>query len=112
MSLSNVRSAMSEYATGFDPDRVSAADAARVVEDAAAIKNMAATVEALAAARVAETELWKRDGDRSAAHQLARTTGTSIGQAQGTLKAAQRSGICRRRRRRRGGASCRPSRWR
>jgi hypothetical protein len=112
MSLSNVRSAMSEYATGFDPDRVSAADAARIVEDAAAIKNMAATVEALAAARVAETELWKRDGDRSAAHQLARTTGTSIVKPKGRSRRRSGSGICRRRRRRRGGASCRPSRWR
>jgi hypothetical protein len=81
---------MCEYTTRFDPERVSASDAARVVEDAAAIKNMAATVEALAAARVAETELWKRDGDRSAAHQLARTTGTSVGAAREALAAARR----------------------
>lgn len=90
MRLSDVRIAMSEYATRFQPDLVSAADAADVVEDAAAIKNMAATIEALAAARVAETEVWKRNGDRSAAHQLARTTGTSICEAQETLKAARR----------------------
>jgi Domain of unknown function (DUF222) len=90
MQLSELRSAMSDYATRFDPARVSAQDATRVVEDAAAVKNMAATVEALAAARVAETELWKRDGDRSAAHQLARTTGTTICQARETLQAARR----------------------
>jgi Domain of unknown function (DUF222) len=88
--LSELRSAMSEYATRFDPARVSARDATRVVEDASAIKNMAATVEALAAARVSETELWKRDGDRSAAHQLARTTGTSVTQAKETLESARR----------------------
>jgi hypothetical protein len=90
MRLTDVRSAMREYAQRFDPDRVSAADAAQVVEDAPAIKNMAATVEALAAARVAETELWKRDGDRSAAHRLARTSGTSISQAKDALEAARR----------------------
>jgi hypothetical protein len=90
MRLSEVRSGMSEYASGFDPRRVTATDAARVVEDAAAIKNMAATVAALAAARVAETEVWKRDGDRSAAHQLARTTGTSVSIATETLEAARR----------------------
>jgi hypothetical protein len=90
MKLSELRSGMSEYATGFDPERVSAEHAATVVEDAAAIKNMAATVEALAAARVAETALWKRDGDRSAAHQLARTTGTTINQAKDALEAARR----------------------
>jgi hypothetical protein len=90
MRLSELRSAMCKYAARFDPARVSAHDATRVVEDAAAIKNMAATVEALAAARVAETELWKRDGDRSAAHQLARTTGTSVNQARDALEAARR----------------------
>jgi hypothetical protein len=90
MRLSQLRNGMTEYASDFDPRRVSATDAARVVEDAAAIKNMAATVEALAAARVAETEIWKRDGDRSAAHQLARTTGTSVSLASATLEAARR----------------------
>src|SRR6266542_2705415 len=54
MKLSELRSSMGEYATRFDPGRVHASDAARVVEDAAAIKHMAATVEALAAARLAE----------------------------------------------------------
>ena len=88
--MSELRSAMSEYATRFDPALVSASDAAGVVADAAGIKNMAATVEALAAARVAETELWKRDGDRSPAHQLARLTGTSVGQAQETLRVVRR----------------------
>ena len=88
--LSELRSAMSAYATRFDAARVSATDAMRVVEDAAAVKNMAATVEALAAARVAETAPWKRAGDRSAAHQLARTTGTSVSQARETLQAARR----------------------
>jgi Domain of unknown function (DUF222) len=90
MRLSELRSAMSDYATRFDPARVSAHDAARVLDDAAAIEKMAATVKSLAAARVADTELWKRDGDRSAAHQLARTTGTSIGQAKESLEAARR----------------------
>src|ERR671910_1774011 len=90
MRLSELRSAMSEYATRFDPARIPAHDAACVVEDAAAIKNMAATVKSLAAARVAETALWKRDGDRSAAHQLARKTGTTVGQAREALDAARR----------------------
>jgi len=90
MRLSEVRSAMSAYAARFDAARVAASDAARVVDDAAAIKNMAATVEALAAARVAETTLWKRDGDLSAAHHLARTTGTPVGQARDALEFARR----------------------
>jgi hypothetical protein len=90
MTLSELRNAMSVYATRFDPGIVAVVDAARVVEDAAAIEKMAAAVKSLAAARVAETELWKRDGDRSPAHQLARTTGTSVGAARDALEAARR----------------------
>lgn len=60
---------------------VSAADAQHVVEEAAAIENMAATLKALAARRVADTELWRRQGDRSPAHHLARVSGTSVGAA-------------------------------
>jgi hypothetical protein len=90
MKLSELRSAMSNYATRFDPARVSVHDAVNVVEDAAAIEKMAATVKSLAAARVADTEIWRRDGDRSAAHQLARTTGTSIGAARDAIESARR----------------------
>ncbi|MGH8986282.1 MAG: DUF222 domain-containing protein [Acidimicrobiia bacterium] len=90
MRLSELRSAMHEFATRFDPALVSASDAARVVEDAAAIEKMAATVKSLAAARVAETNLWKRSGDRSAAHGLARATGTSVGQAKDAIETARR----------------------
>ncbi|HEX3393286.1 MAG TPA: hypothetical protein VHS52_02055, partial [Acidimicrobiales bacterium] len=64
---------MGRYAAGFDPSLVSAGDAARVLDQAAAIEKMAAVVKALAAVRVADTEVWRRDGDRSAAHHLART---------------------------------------
>jgi hypothetical protein len=90
MRLSELRGAMSAYATRFDAARVSAQDAAGVVEDAAAIEKMAATVKSLAAARVAETSLWKREGDLSAAHHLARTTGTPVGHARDALESAQR----------------------
>lgn len=88
--MSEFRSAFTEYATKLDPALVSAQDAVRMLEDVAAIEKVAATVKGLLAARVAETELWKRDGDRSAAHQLARTTGTSVAQAKETLDSARR----------------------
>jgi hypothetical protein len=90
MGLSELRSAMSAYATRFDAARLAAVDAARVVADAAAIEKMAATVKSLAAARVAETNVWKRDGDLSPAHHLARTTGTPVGQARDALESARR----------------------
>jgi hypothetical protein len=86
MRLSEVRSAMSEFATRFDPALVSARDAEGVLDDAAAIKNMAATIEALAATRVAETGVWREHGDRTAAHDLSRRTGTTVGQAKQALE--------------------------
>jgi hypothetical protein len=90
MKLSELRSAMSRYASRFDPALVSARDAERVLDDAAAIKNMAATIEAIAAARVAETEVWREHGDRSAAHDLARRTGTSVGHAKEALETGRK----------------------
>jgi hypothetical protein len=92
MRLTELRSAMRAYAAGFDAARLAAEDATRVVEDAAAIEKMAATVKSLAAARVAETNAWKRAGDLSPAHHLARTTGTPVGLARDALEAARRLG--------------------
>jgi len=89
-TLAGLRDGMSRHAAAFDPALVSAADAARVVDDAAAIEKMAATVKALAAARVAETSVWRGGGDRSAAHHLARTTGTPVSAATETTNAARR----------------------
>ena len=88
--LGELREAMGDYATRFDPALVSAPDAARVVEDASAIERLAATLKAQAAARVAETGAWRASGDRSAAHHLARTTGTSVGHAAGVIETARR----------------------
>ena len=51
MRLSELRSAMKRYATRFDPALVSPRDAARVVEDAAAIEKMAATVKSMVEGR-------------------------------------------------------------
>ncbi len=61
-----------------------------MVEHAAAIEKTAATVKALGAARVADTEVWRGGGDRSAAHHLARTTGTTVAGAAEAIEAARR----------------------
>jgi hypothetical protein len=90
MELHQLRNAMQRYARGFDAARLRASDAAVAVGLASAIKNMAAGIEAMAASRVAETNEWKRAGDRTPAHHLARTTGVSIAQANDTLRMAHR----------------------
>src|SRR5579859_5147113 len=90
LGLAELRAAVTVFAAGFDPVVLSGSDAARVVADAAAIENMAATVKAAAAAWVADTGVWRQGGDRSAAHHLARTTGTTVGQAVEAIDTARR----------------------
>ncbi|MGI8683672.1 MAG: DUF222 domain-containing protein [Acidimicrobiales bacterium] len=90
--MREIREAVGAYAGGFDPALVTAADAQRIVEDAVSAENMLATIKALAARRVSETELWRTEGDASPAHQLARKSGTSVGKAREALETAGRLG--------------------
>ena len=87
-TMKGIRAAVSSYAASFDPGEISAQVAQGVVEDAIAVENMVATVKALAAKRVADTELWKREGDISPAHHLARKSGTSLAKAKEELGTA------------------------
>ena len=87
-TIEQVHQVVAAYARLFDPSLVSPADAQRVVDKAAAAENMLAMVKARAAARVAETELWRQEGDPSPAHHLARRTGTSVSKAREALETA------------------------
>jgi len=88
--LVELERAMGTFASGFEPALISASQAEGVMERAARIEHMAATVKALAAARMAETELWSLGGDRSPAHMLARRTGQSVSGAAQQLEAAKK----------------------
>ena len=81
---------MERYALDVDVATFSASDTALALTHATAIKNMATTVEALFADRAAESNDWKRAGARSAAHHLAKKTGTGVGNAASTLETAKR----------------------
>ena len=89
-SLGDLRKGMERFAATFEPGVYSAADASVLVQHAARIEKMAATVKALAAKRVADTEIWRRGGDRTAAHHLAKVAGTSVGEAKDALDTAAR----------------------
>lgn len=88
VTIDQVHQVVAAFSRSFDAALVSAADAQRVVARAAAAEHMLAGVKSMAAARVAETELWKSEGDRSAAHQLARRTGTTVSKAREALDTA------------------------
>jgi hypothetical protein len=87
--LIELEEAMVFFASGFEPALVSAAVAEGVMERAARIEHAAATVKALAAARMAETALWELGGDKSPAHMLARRTGQTVSEAAQQLEAAK-----------------------
>ncbi|HEV3130319.1 MAG TPA: DUF222 domain-containing protein [Acidimicrobiales bacterium] len=88
--LIELEEAMVSFASSFDPALISAGVAEGVMERAARIEHAAAAVKALAAARMAETELWSLGGDRSPAHMLARRTGQSVSGAAQQLEAAKK----------------------
>jgi hypothetical protein len=92
MVLGAIRDELAELAAGFDPAVASAETCAKVLADAVAIEKLVGTVKALAAARVAETDLWRGEGDRSAAHHLARHSGTSVRDANETITAGKQLG--------------------
>ena len=85
----SVASAVRALVAGFDPDITLARDAMDLVAVFGEIENLGAAGKAIAANRVAGTELWRRKGFKSAASWLASTTGTGMGDAVGALKTAE-----------------------
>ena len=88
--LRDLEKAMQAFTTAFEPALLSASQAEVVMERAARIEHMGATLKALAAARLAQTELWATGGDRSPAHMLARRTGGTVSGAAAELEAARK----------------------
>src|SRR5260221_2688161 len=88
--VSELAEAMGVYVACFDPALLTGTDASRVVESAAAVENMAASIKARAAARAEDCGAWARSGDRSPAHHLARVTGTTVGQAIAAMETARK----------------------
>src|SRR5436305_10367154 len=76
--------------SSVDPAVLHATDAARALEAAAAVELRAASLKTLLAKRASESQLWANDGHRSPEAWLAQTTGTSYGQADGTLCASEK----------------------
>ena len=73
------------FASAFDLPWWPPLDLARLVEVTAEIERLAAGVRIQAAARVAESGVWRAKGDKTADAWMARVTHTSIGQASAEL---------------------------
>lgn len=89
-TMVEIRERVADLAATFDPDLLTAGDCGRFVEHATAVERMIVHMKGLAAARYAETDLWRRSGSPSPADDLARRTGTSTSQAREQLAAAKR----------------------
>src|SRR5437764_1994198 len=88
--LRELEKSLASVAADFDAAFLSAAEAEGVMERAARMEHICATLKALAAARMAETELWRMGGDRSPAHMLGRKSGEPVSKAQQQLDNAKR----------------------
>jgi hypothetical protein len=84
-----VRDSAGEWVRELEPGLYGGLDALALLDVVSEVKRLFAAAETLLAARVADTDAW-RDGsaDRSAAHWLARRTGTSIAEAKPKLETA------------------------
>ncbi len=83
--LSQLREAIRLIAEAFDPELLAPSVAQTVLDDAVAIEHMAATIKVLAATWVAVGGRWRDNGQRSAAEDLARRGGMSVGAARESL---------------------------
>jgi hypothetical protein len=82
----DLRDGLEKWARSYEPRLLDGASAARELRRVARMKAIVASVETRLARRVDETNAWQRGGHRSAAHFVARETGTSIHQAVVTLQ--------------------------
>jgi hypothetical protein len=88
--MAEVRDRLAGWVASLEPEEYSGEDARRLLDVASDVKRLASAVETLLAQRVAETEAWNDGSDRTAAHWLARRTGTSIAEARAKLDTAKR----------------------
>jgi hypothetical protein len=90
--LDMAEACLDQFLAKVDPACTAAGDAASLVAAAASIERKAAAIKTLCAARMALSSVWKNAGHHSAAHWLAATSGTDLGEAARTLKTAEALG--------------------
>jgi hypothetical protein len=90
VEVGSVREALASLVRRLDAAALSPVVAQRLVADFAAVENLGAAAKALCARRVAESESWRTAGHRSAAHWLAKESGTTITAASEVLATAER----------------------
>ena len=88
--LTDLQRSVVAFCATFDADSVALPDAASVWRTLDQIERRIAGSKALLARRVEEAGAWRQQGDRSAAHYLARAGGSTVGAAKGVLETSRR----------------------
>ena len=88
-ALAELSAQVQGVVSGFEPDVTSSWDCADMVEVFSDLEHAASAGLALAARRVAGTDLWSRKGHRTPAHWLAARTGKTVGEAMRLLETAR-----------------------
>src|SRR5688500_12255224 len=89
-SLTSALVAVRRAVAGVEPERLSADASVALLRELAEVERVLAAVRVRVCRRVAETNAWRSSGERSAAHFVARETGTAVGVAATTLETAAR----------------------
>ncbi len=87
-ALKNARRDVARHLAAADPDRVTTAQAAELLELFAEIERLGAAGKVLYTKRAAESTVWRDQGHRSAASWMAEKTKTGMGDAIATLETA------------------------
>jgi len=88
-SLHEAEAAVRAAVERFEPATFDGDAARRLAQLFGSIERVAAAGRTLAWARVESSGAWRSSGARSAAHEMAKETGTSVGQAVTALRAAE-----------------------
>ncbi len=76
----------------LDPERLSGADASKLLQAFSDLEKLAAGGKLLTARRVESSNVWRTKGHRTAASHIAQASGTGIGPAINTLQTARQLG--------------------
>jgi hypothetical protein len=88
--LSDVLASARTAVSALDVDALSGLDAATVFETGAELERLGAALKVLVASKVAASDNWARAGHRSPEEWMAKTSGTSVGQAKLAAETAKR----------------------
>ncbi len=91
-ALKSARREIALHLADADPDRVTSAQAATLVELFAEIERLSAAGRVLYARRAADSAVWRDEGHRSAASWMAAKTKTGLGEAVASLQTADALG--------------------